>query len=257
MTNSRNLLLLLAIGALGAGCATHEAGIETHQGAHPVHWSYEGEGAPSNWGKLDETFATCASGRIQSPIDIEFARGGQGQPLRFEYAGSATGVQNNGHTVQVDYGPGNVVTLDGRPYTLTQFHFHVPAENTIAGQRYPMEAHFVHADADGHLAVVAVMFEEGAPNRSLESLWKDLPASAGARHAVASSFAAASVYPGDLAYWRFDGSLTTPPCSEGVKWFVLRTPVSASREQIDALAKVLPGPNNRPVQPLNGRVVSG
>ena len=259
MKNSRNLTLLLAIGALLSACATQEGhhAAMTHEGGHAAHWGYEGAGAPGNWGRMDEKFASCATGRMQSPIDIEYARGGQGQPLRFDYKASASDVQNNGHTVQVDYAPGNVVVVEGQPYTLTQFHFHVPAENTVAGLRYPMEAHFVHADKDGHLAVVAVMFQEGAPNAALESLWRDLPAKAGDKRSVAAGFAAASIYPTDLKYWRFDGSLTTPPCTEGVKWIVLRTPVSASREQIRALAKVLPGPNNRPVQPTNGRVISG
>jgi Carbonic anhydrase len=128
-----NAFLSLAVTAfLSAGCETTSVA-DSHgerESGHAVHWAYAGEGAPANWARLDEKYATCASGRSQSPIDIEYARGGQGQPLRFKYAGEAAGVQNNGHTVQVDYAPGNVAQIEGRPYTLVQFHFHVPAENT-------------------------------------------------------------------------------------------------------------------------------
>ena len=197
----------------------------------------------------------CSIGRNQSPIDVATSVKAELEPLRFDYLAGAAGIQNNGHTVQVDYAPGSTLTIDGKAFVLTQFHFHTPSENTFNGKRFPLEGHLVHADKDGNLAVVAVMFEDGAPNPLLASLWEAMPAKAGEKRPLPAGVNAAALLPAERSYYRFEGSLTTPPCSEGVRWLVLKSPVSASRAQVQQFAAALPGPNNRPVQPLNARVV--
>lgn len=220
------------------------------------HWSYEGEAAPANWGKLDPKFATCATGKNQSPIDIGSTKPGSGKPPGLSYAKGTTEMVNNGHTVQVNYAPGSSLSVDGRTFELKQFHFHAPSENTVNGKHFPMEGHLVHADAQGNLAVVAVMFSEGAANPALESLWKAMPSKAGAKSALKDPVSAADLLPKERKYYRFEGSLTTPPCSEGVRWMVLQKPVTASKAQIEAFRKAVGFANNRPVQALNARPVS-
>jgi carbonic anhydrase len=220
------------------------------------HWGYSGEGAPSHWAALDPQFGACASGKAQSPVDLPKSAKGDHAPLAFNYQQGAKRIFNNGHTVQVEYAPGSVLLIDGHAYELKQFHFHAPSENTVAGKRYPMEGHFVHADKDGHLAVVAVMFKEGKPNATVESLWASMPAKEDEEHVFSTPLDASGLLPAGRHYYRFDGSLTTPPCSEGVTWIVLAEPVTVSKSQVAAFSKTLGFANNRPVQPLNARKVS-
>jgi carbonic anhydrase len=222
------------------------------------HWSYSGEGGPENWGKLESGFAACASGKSQSPIDLGGSTKSGGKPVKLNYKKGATEIENNGHTIEVEYEPGSTLTLDGRTYVLKQFHFHAPSENTFEGKHFPMEGHLVHADKEGHLAVVAVMFREGAANSVLATLWKSMPGKAGDKKPLSSPVSALGLLPAERSYYRFAGSLTTPPCSEGVQWLVIKHPVTASKDQIGAFTKAIGGgTNNRPVQPLNGRKVAG
>jgi carbonic anhydrase len=164
-------------------------------------------------------------------------------------------IANNGHTIQIDYAPGSALTLDGRVYELKQFHFHAPSENKIAGKQYPLEGHLVHADKDGNLAVVAVMFREGSANPQLAKLWEKLPAKAGDKAELPAGLGVAQLLPKQRDYYRFHGSLTTPPCSEGVSWLVLKKPVTVSKSQVEQFSKVVGFANNRPVQPVNARPV--
>lgn len=217
--------------------------------AQEHHWSYEGADGPSHWGGL------CSSGRNQSPIDVHDAVSAKLAPLSFEYESLAQDILNNGHTVQVTYAPGSSLAVDSHRYQLQQFHFHAPSENLIDGRQFPLEAHFVHADADGNLAVVAVFFEAGAANAALEKLGKDLPLHAGDKHDLDVRVAAAELMPKAREYYRFSGSLTTPPCSEGVNWLVLKQPITASEKQIAQLHAAMGHDNARPVQPLNARVI--
>jgi len=218
------------------------------EGGHGA-WGYGAEYGPSRWGEISPEFETCATGRRQSPIDI-----GDGMsPAPFELAldykpGSAT-VVNNGHTVQVNVAAGNMLSVAGKRYELLQFHFHTPSENTFHGMHFPVEAHFVHRDDAGHLAVVAVMFSPG-DGGSLDEL--PIPAAAGEDISLGESFDPAGSLPANLGYVVFEGSLTTPPCSEGVRWIVLKQTVTAKIETLARLGEVL-GRNNRPVNPLNGR----
>ena len=224
-----------------------------HAGTSP-HWDYAGKRGPAHWATLDAAFAACA-GHKQSPVDLTHFTDVALPPITFDYKAGGRDVINNGHTVQVDYDPGSSLAVDNTVFALKQFHFHVPSENHIAGRAFPMEAHFVHTDAQGHLAVVAVMFVHGARNPALEALWTHLPTKADERHALSPEIAAASLLPADRDYYRYEGSLTTPPCSEGVQWLVLKQPVTASAAQISRMAAALGHANNRPIQPIGARVV--
>jgi carbonic anhydrase len=236
--------VLLACG--GLSLAAEHAG--------DTHWDYTGSRGPSHWASLDPTFSACA-GRNQSPVDLGRFVEAELPPIAFAYKAGGHDVINNGHTVQVDYDPGSSIAIDGDVFSLKQFHFHAPSENHIDGKSFPIEAHFVHADSHGDLAVVAVMFVQGARNPALDTLWARLPTRPDERHALSPEVAAASLLPAVRDYYRYEGSLTTPPCSEGVRWLVLKQPVTASAAQIQRLAAALGHPNNRPVQPIGARVV--
>ncbi|MCY3746345.1 MAG: carbonic anhydrase family protein [Acidobacteria bacterium] len=217
-----------------------------------THWGYEGPQAPEHWSSLDPGFAVCGYGREQSPIDLTGAEREALSEIRFEYAPSPISMQNNGHSIQVDYQAGSGIVLDGTRYELAQFHFHHRSEHTVDGADFPLELHLVHADADGALAVVGVFLEEGGANEALAPVWRHVPAEAGPAALVAGTVDAAALLPERRTTWRYRGSLTTPPCSEGVSWLMMTEPVTASREQIEAFRALFPV-NNRPVQPLNGR----
>ncbi len=219
------------------------------------HWSYEGEAGPANWSKVDSKFAMCAMGKNQSPIDLANAVKSTLQPLKTDYKPGATDIVNNGHTVQVNFGAGSTLTVDGKAFELKQFHFHSPSENKLNGKQFPLEGHLVHADKDGNLAVVAVMFTEGADNSFVSKLWQAMPDKAGGKNALPAGLSAAQLLPKERAYYRFDGSLTTPPCSEGVRWLVMKNPVAVSKTQVDKFSKTIGFANNRPIQPVNARLV--
>lgn len=219
------------------------------------HWTYTGEGAPDAWSTLSAEFASCSIGGEQSPIDVPVGVTGTAPSLESEYSAVPVRYVFNGHTVQFDGANGGGITVEGRAYALKQFHVHFPSEHHVAGQSYPGEIHFVHADSTGALAVVGVLVVEGAENTVLA------PAMAGLVGLAEGVTAApeATIDPDDLmpegGYRAYSGSLTTPPCSEGVQWFVLDAPIQLSKAQIDAFATVT-GVSNRPVQPLGDRVVA-
>lgn len=218
------------------------------------HWEYAGKLGPEHWSQLSPQFNAC-SGRNQSPIDLGHFIEAELPPIGFDYKAGGHAFINNGHTVQVDYDAGSGISIDNVAFALKQFHFHAPSENLIDGRSFPIEAHFVHSDAQGNLAVVAVMFVQGQSNPELGKLWAHMPAHAEDRQDLSPEISAAKLLPAKRDYYRYEGSLTTPPCSEGVRWLVLKQPVSASSAQIRELTKVLGHPNNRPVQPIGARVV--
>ncbi len=219
-----------------------------------AHWGYAGEQGPAHWGKFSQT---CASGKNQSPIDIVNTIEAKLPSIQWDYNPQQTEILNNGHTVQVNLVAGSSIKLDGIAFELKQYHFHSPSENRLTGKSYPLEAHFVHADAKGNLAVVGVFFEHGKSNPALAQLWRKMPTAAGEKHALTDvKTDLTDLLPEDKSYYRFTGSLTTPPCSEGVRWLVLKQPISASAEQVSAFNAALPSHNNRPVQPINGRFVA-
>lgn len=220
-----------------------------------AHWGYSGEAGPENWGNLDARYVTCKTGRNQSPIDLTNFVEANLNPITYSYQAGTTEILNNGHTVQINYAAGSSITVDGHVFELEQFHFHAPSENTINGKHYPMEGHLVHADKDGNLAMIAVMFEQGRNNPLLSPLWMKMPNKQGDKNALPKPYNVSAMLPSDRDYYRFDGSLTTPPCSEGVLWFVIKQPAIASKPQIDQFTKVMGHSNNRPLQPLNEREV--
>lgn len=219
-----------------------------------AHWGYTGETGPDHWAKLSGDNFAC-TGKNQSPINLTGFIESELAPLVFNYSAGGTDIINNGHTVQINYQKGSAIKIDGTEFNLLQFHFHAPSENNINGYSFPLEAHLVHADKDGNLAVVAVMFKEGAENKGLAAAWEKLPMHEGDKHKFAEHIVASDILPANKEYYRFNGSLTTPPCSEGVRWFVMKDAVTASKEQIEAFKHTMHGPNNRPLQPLNARVI--
>ncbi len=248
------LILLLNVGFVVSITAAQDA---TATPAPLPHWTYEGEEGPANWGELDNRFEACKAGQTQSPIDILDATSENLPDIHFSYAPSALTILNNGHTVQANYDAGSRITVDGHQYDLKQFHFHHPSEHTIAGVTYPLEMHLVHADADGNLAVVGVLIQEGAgDNAAFDSVFANLPTEKVDAHAVeGASVSAADLLPAERLYYTYSGSLTTPPCSEGVRWMVLTTPITLSVEQIETFTSVFEF-DARPTQPLNGRDVT-
>ena len=241
--------LLAAIG----GCFVISMAASTP--ASSGEWGYSGEHGPAHWGDISPKFSACKSGVNQSPINLDKFVEANLAPIAFHYGGQATEILNNGHTVQANYAPGSTIVANGKTFELKQFHFHNPSENHIKGKSFPMEAHFVHAAKDGSLAVVAVMLEEGAENAALKKLWAQMPQHAGVKNAMKAKVAATELLPKSRDYYRFNGSLTTPPCSEGVLWMVMKTPVSLSAAQVEAFHHVMHHANNRPIQATNARPV--
>ena len=225
-----------------------------HAEQHPAHWDYQGSGGPEQWAHLSPEFATCARGSRQSPIDIRDGIKVELDAVQFDYKPSAFKVLDNGHTVQVNVAPGNAIEVMGQRYELVQFHFHKPSEEKIDGKAHAMVAHLVHKGADGKLAVVAVLLDAGGTNPTIDTIWKNLPQEKGKEATVNATIDAATLLPADHGYYTFQGSLTTPPCSEDVRWFVLKTPVKVAGSEITAFGKIYPM-NARPSQPLNGRTL--
>lgn len=228
---------------------------ENAPGQHPKHWGYEGEVGPSHWQEFGSDFGMCSTGKNQSPVDLDNFVEAVLPPLAFDYEAGGHQVVNNGHAIQVNYNAGSRITVDGTDFELKQFHFHSPSENMIKARAFPMEAHFVHVDAKGNLAVVALMFEEGAANPLLERVWPHVPKVENGKAGLAPQVQAAELLHRDRDYYRYSGSLTTPPCSEGVRWFVLKHPATASAAQLAVVREALGEPNNRPVQPVGSRVI--
>ncbi|MFT5757771.1 MAG: carbonic anhydrase [Alteromonadaceae bacterium] len=223
--------------------------------AGDVHWDYKGKHGAEHWGSLASKFSTCQSGVNQSPINITGVIEASLPPLNINYQASNIDIVNNGHTIQANIAAGNTFSNDSGNFDLKQFHFHAPSENTIDGKSFPMEVHFVHVDSQGRLAVIGVMFEQGEENKTLAKLWSKMPKSAGEKNKLSELLNGKNLMPVSSAYFRFNGSLTTPPCSEGVRWFVLKDPISASKTQIEHFSKTMGRDTNRPVQNINARII--
>lgn len=221
-------------------------------------WSYQGAKGPDHWGQLDPDYATCASGKRQSPIDIRGTQKVRLPALQFAYKSGPVDIINNGYTaVRVDYTPGNgnVLTIGGKRYELTQFHFHHPGEEWVNGKPSDMVIHLMHKAADGEIVGVAVLLKEGKANATVAQLWPHMPQRAGKDHVVPGlAVDPTGLLPKEMGYYRYDGSISAPPCNEPVTWFVLKTPVEISAEEIAAFAKLYPH-DVRPIQPMNGRIV--
>ena len=248
----KKLLVIVAVAALAGGSG---AGLA----ADASRWSYSGATGPAKWAKLDKSFASCATGKTQSPIDVpdHDVRKGDLPPLLFDYRPSPLRIIDNGHTIQVNYAPGSTISVAGTRYELVEFHFHKPGEQKISGKGHDMEAQLVHRSKDGKLAVIAVPLDEGKESALIKTLWANLPQTRDKENVVdAVKINVLELIPRDKGYYTFAGSLTSPPCSEDVKWFVLKTPTQISGDQIARFGRSYPM-NARPVQEVNGRDIQG
>lgn len=215
-------------------------------------WDYNGSSGPAQWASLTDEFKPCKAGKRQSPVDID-APGPNAKllPIRFHYKEAELTVSNTGHTIKAEFPVGNYVEIDGERFDLVQLHFHTPSEHKVTGIPYDLEMHLVHRSPEGRLAYLAVLFEEGAHNKALDKLFEAMPPEEGV-HPERIAFDPAKTLPTKRTFYRYDGSITTPPCTEGVLWHVLTQPLELSRKQHDQFA-LLYKFNARPVQPLNGR----
>jgi carbonic anhydrase len=226
------------------------------QERQPEHtWGYSGGQGPDHWGDLNPEFDSCKTGHRQSPIDIRDTRKEDLPPIRFEYKSSPLHIIDNGHTIMINYGPGSYMSVGRKTYQLKQFHFHLPSEEKVRGESYDMAAHLVHADEEGNLAVVAILLQNGKENPLIHKLWDHLPKEK-EKEALFDSVEidVADLLPADRGYYTVSGSLTTPPCSENVAWFVLKHPVTVSATEIKQFGRLYPN-NARPTQAQYDRVV--
>ena len=252
MKNKHTLIGLLVTALLILSACAAPKTEEAHTSA-PPHWTYEGEEGPSHWGNLDATYALCGTGESQSPIDVTSPAEQDLGNIVFHYQPSEVNILNNGHTAQVNYDSGSYIELDGVRYDVLQFHYHTPSEHSVDGKLFAAEIHIVHKNADGGLAVIGILLEEGAENSAYAPFIDNLPAEKSDAMDAGVTINAADLLPADQTTYRYIGSLTTPPCSEGVKWNLMTTPVEVSADQLAALAHLFKHANNRPVQPLNDR----
>lgn len=224
---------------------------------HEIHWSYEGEGGPQAWAKLKPEFSTCANGHRQSPIHIEdnITLQGPAEPIQFSYQPSSGTVVNNGHTIQVNVTGDNSITVRNSSFKLLQFHFHNPSEERINKKSHAMVAHLVHRNEQGQLAVVAVLLDPGAASELINKVWTYMPLDVNDSVRMPDGLLNLNeLLPQDQRYYQFMGSLTTPPCTEGVLWLVLKQPMTASPGQLKLFNQLFPH-NARPLQAVNGRPV--
>lgn len=219
--------------------------------AQETEWDYEGERGPTNWGDLDPAFSTCSTGERQSPIDLRDAEEVDADRIRARYRATRLTVENNGHTVEAVAEKEQRLRIGSKRFSLVQFHFHTPSEHAVAGRRYPLEIHFVHQASDGERAVFGVLVKRGDRNKAFAGLGR-LPRMEGAETEVDEPVNLRRLMPRRLTAFRYAGSLTTPPCSEGIRWNVASHHVELSRRQIRRVRSII-GPSARPLQPRNGR----
>ena len=246
-----------ALTVVALGLAT-VAAAQTAVAPTTAHWSYEGKTGPLVWGRLDPSYKACSQGREQSPIDVRGARLNKAlQPIDFHYIAGPVTLEHKGHTIVAHVVPGSYIVAGGVRYDLVQFHFHHPSEEAVKGKLTEMDVHLVHKSADGKLAVVAVRLREDveAPNAVLAALWPHLPKKAGDTEKVKDFVNPGGLLPADRGYWSYIGSLTTPPCTEGVQWLILEEDLSLSRDQWQTFARLFKV-NSRPLQDGHGRRIA-
>ena len=238
------LILSAALAVVGIGVGS--AAAQEH-GSHAPAWTYGGATGPERWAELDPANAACAVGQQESPIDLRDAIGADLGPLVIDWSSMPAAARDTGHAIQLDAPEGSTMAVGGRTYRLLQFHVHQPAEHLLNGRRFPLEIHFVHAGPDGVLGVLGVFAEDGAASAPLQAMLDGLGEGSARPELDPTGF-----LPARRDFFRYEGSLTTPPCSETVDWVVLNDPITVSRAQIDAFERLHPG-NTRPVQPLHRR----
>ncbi len=242
------------LGAVGA-CGGHVAATDETPSPHEAHaaWSYSGAKGPKHWASLDTAYKLCSDSNNQSPINIDSAKLVDAENIEFHYEPSKINIVNNGHTIEVEYEPGSYVTLVGVRYDLVQFHFHMPGEHKTKGKLRDGELHLVHKSADGHILVIGViLYHTQTDNAAFASVWENIPKKPGEMQHLNAQTNASLFLPASRATYRYDGSLTTPPCTEGVLWNVMVDSVAMSQGQMLDFMHIV-GDNYRPVQPLGGR----
>lgn len=244
-----SLALGVSVSACGGEDSTGAVPDETSHEEEDLHWSYAGAEGPEYWGTLSEDYALCGTGRFQSPVNFpDTLVPAELDHLGFDYAASAGQMINNGHTIVVEMDDdANELLVDGQAHTLLQFHFHADSEHRVDGKAYPLEIHFVHASDSGGLAVIGVFFEEGAENEPLAEVFSKMKDSSEVPLLLEEDLDLAALLPDESQGWTYSGSLTTPPCSEGVKWNVHAAPITASAAQLKAFVDLHDG-SYRPVE---------
>lgn len=250
MTINRRSALRLGIAATAALCPLCRIGDARAAGS--AAWAYEGPNGANEWGKLSPEFQACSTSREQTPIDLTGSIRAEPGELAFAYRAAPIRILNNGHTIQVNCDPGSKALIGRHSYDLLQYHFHHPSEHILEGKRFALELHLVHRNEAGQLAVVGVFIQAGAENPALQAVWSVMPAQAGAEQATSVSANPDRLLPANRTYFRYHGSLTTPPCTDGVLWTMFKEPITASEAQILQFARLFPM-NARPVQPLHRR----
>ena len=219
-------------------------------------WGYYGKKGPSGWGHLDPAYSACSKGKEQSPIDIRGAKVDKTlQPIEFHYLSGPVTIVNTGHTVRINVAPGSYILSSGKRYDLVEFHFHHPAEDLVDGKLSDLVIDLVHKNAAGELSIIGVRVNEGRVNGALAALWPSLPATTGTPVSIQEPFDPLGLLPADHSYWSYLGSITVPPCTEGVHWLFMQTPTELSQDQLEAFAKLYPN-NARPIQPTHGRKIA-
>jgi len=241
-------LSFLTIALLSSGCALINQ-------PKPAAWAYSGQEGPENWGSLSADYASCTTGTDQSPINLSGFVDAKLAPLTVRYNTNASDIVNNGHTIQVNFQRGSILSINDHQYELNQLQFHSPSENQIDGKSYPLEAQLTHTDKLGNLAVLSIMFSKGMENPTLKDIWALMPEKADVKNNQLPAISAKGLLPNDLAYYRYNGSLTTPPCTENVLWLVLKQPLTAAAGQIEHFGHIIDTPNNRPLQASNARKI--
>lgn len=222
--------------------------------ANGTYWTYEGEFGPANWSKINAAWNKCNGGERQSPIDIRDGIKVDLEQITFDYRPSGFAVTDNGHTVQVALGAGNFLSVGGRTYELQQLHFHRPAEERVNGKTYEMGIHLVHKDSEGRVAVLALVLQRGRLQPAIQTVWNNLPLEKKDTITPSIVFNPNDLLPERRDYYTYMGSLTEPPCTEGVLWLVMKEPVQASGEQMALFSRLYPL-NARPVQAAAGRMI--
>ena len=256
LVGGAGLAIVALIGCDDDDRAADASGVKSETGklsADSAEWGYEGPGGPKHWATLAEAYAGCA-GVQQSPVDLTGYRQGGGGPLSFSYGGGASAARYDGMFVHADFEDGNTLRAGERAFGLKSTHLHAPSEHRIEGVEFAAELHLVHADGDGALAVVGLLFELGEPSPLVQAILDAAPPS-GETASEGIALSASACVPDGSAYYSYAGSKTTPPCDEGVSWFVMREPRTISQDQVDALQALSGGPSNRPVQPIGSRAI--
>lgn len=218
-------------------------------------WSYSGLNGPAYWGELNSEYSTCSSGKYQSPINLSRFIDAELPKITFKYLATGNQIENNGHIIEINYKPGSSVKIENHIYELKQTQFHTPGETNINGKPYPMEVHHIHADKNGKLLIIALMFEQGDKNKALHHSWMKTLSKKHTKHLLYKNINPVFLLPDSKDYYQFEGSLTMPPCTEGVLWFVMKESLSASKEQIKELRNTIHTNNNRPLQAINSRSI--